>query len=149
MKLHDLRPPKGSKKKKIRVGRGRRGRRGKTAGRGMKGVRARGTVPVFYEGGQMPLHRRLPKLPGFRSPNKVTYSAINLSKLNDFDEGATIDPDVLRSKGLVRKKRPVKVLGDGELTKALTVKAHAFSASAESKITEAGGTVQKIGEVEG
>jgi large subunit ribosomal protein L15 len=144
MKLHDLKPSPGSKKNKIRVGRGRRGRRGKTAGRGTKGDKARGSVPVFYEGGQMPLHRRIPKLGGFRSPNRVAYTSVNISKLDQFDAGSTVDPDVLRSKGLVRKKGLVKVLGDGELTKSLTVKAHAFSKTAEAAITGAGGTAEKI-----
>lgn len=146
MKPHELKPPRGSRKEKVRVGRGRRGRRGKTAGRGTKGVGARGTVPVFYEGGQMPLHRRVPKLPGFRPPNRVSYTVVNLDKLEEFDEGATIDPERLRSRGLVRKKGPVKVLGRGKLSKPLTVRAHAFSAAAAEKISAAGGQAEVIEE---
>lgn len=145
MKPHELKPPRGSRKRKIRVGRGRSGRRGKTAGRGMKGARARGTVPIYYEGGQVPIHQRVPKRGGFRSPNRKEYTVVNLSALDEvFDEGAVVDPDALRSRGLVRKKGPVKVLGNGEISKSLTVKAHAFSATASSKIESAGGTVERI-----
>jgi large subunit ribosomal protein L15 len=143
LKLHDLQPAPGSKKDRIRVGRGRAGRRGKTAGRGTKGDKARGQVPAGYEGGQMPLHMRLPKLPGFRNPNKITYNVVNLDILEAFD-GTTIDPEALRSKGLVRKKGLVKVLGAGEITKAVTIKAHAFSQSAVGKIEAAGGTTEVL-----
>jgi large subunit ribosomal protein L15 len=144
VKLHDLQPAPGSKKDRIRVGRGRSGRRGKTAGRGTKGAKARGQIPAAYEGGQMPLHMRLPKLPGFRSPNHVTFNVVNLDTLETFDAGSTVDPDVLRSRGLVRKKGLVKVLGQGDITKSVTIKAHAFSQSAIGKIEAAGGTVEVL-----
>lgn len=145
MKLHELAPAPGSKKDAIRVGRGRAGRRGKTAGRGQKGAKARGQIPVGYEGGQMPLHMRLPKLPGFRNPGRIDYTVINLDGLEAFEANATVDVDALRSKGMVRKKGLVKVLGRGELSKPLTVKAHAFSGSAVSKIEAAGGRTEIIG----
>lgn len=145
MKLHELAPAPGSRTRKIRVGRGRAGRRGKTAGRGTKGARARTTIPARYEGGQIPLHMRVPKLPGFRNPNRVEFAVVNLDRFEAFDAGSTVDPDALRAKGLVPKKGPVKVLGRGEITKALTVKAQAFSSSATSKIEAAGGTVQVLG----
>lgn len=144
MKLHELTPAPGSRRKAIRVGRGRAGRRGKTAGRGTKGAKARNQIPAAYEGGQMPLHMRLPKLPGFRNPNQVVYNVVNLDVLEQFESGASVDPDLLRSKGLVRKKGMVKVLGAGELTKSVTVKAHAFSRSAQEKIESAGGTVEVL-----
>lgn len=143
MKLHDLQPAPGAKKDRIRVGRGRAGRRGKTAGRGTKGDKARGQVPANYEGGQMPLHMRLPKLPGFRNPNKITYNVVNLDIIEAFD-GATIDPEALRAHGLVRKKGLVKVLGAGDITKAVTIKAHAFSQTAVGKIEAAGGTTEVL-----
>ena len=146
MKLHELAPAPGSRKEKVRVGRGRSGRRGKTAGRGTKGAKARGQVPAAYEGGQMPIHMRLPKQPGFRSPNHRQFTVINLDTLDAFDPGATIDPDALRSKGLVRKKGEVKILGRGEVSKALTVKAHAFSGTAVQKIEAAGGSVEVLGQ---
>lgn len=144
MKLHELAPAPGSKRKAIRVGRGRSGRRGKTAGRGTKGAKARGQIPASYEGGQMPLHMRLPKLPGFRNHGRVEYSVINLDAVDSFEANSVIDPDKLRSKGLVKKKGLVKVLGRGDMTKAVTIKAHAFSQSAVSKIEAAGGTVETI-----
>lgn len=144
MKLHDLKPAPGSSRPRIRVGRGRAGRRGKTAGRGTKGAKARNQIPAAYEGGQMPLHMRLPKLPGFRSPNKVVFNVVNLNTIENFDAGSTVDPDALRSKGLVRKKGPVKVLGQGEITKAVTIKAHAFSQTAIGKIEAAGGTAEVL-----
>lgn len=144
MKLHDLAPAPGAHKKAIRVGRGRAGRRGKTAGRGTKGAKARGQIPATYEGGQMPLHMRLPKLPGFRNHGRVEYCVINLDAVDQFEADDVVDPDKLRSKGMVRKKGLVKVLGRGDITKAMTVKAHAFSQSAVSKIEAAGGTTQII-----
>lgn len=144
MKLHDLHPAPGSHRRPVRVGRGRAGKRGKTAGRGTKGAHARGQIPAAYEGGQMPLHMRLPKLPGFRNPNKVVFNVVNLDNLEQFDAGSTVDPDALRSKGLVRKKGPVKVLGSGEISKAVTIKAHAFSQSAVAKIEAAGGTTEVL-----
>lgn len=151
MKLHDLKPSEGAKHKKIRVGRGDKGRRGKTAGRGTKGTGARGTVPVGFEGGQMPLKRRQPKLPGFVTASKasrqrVDYVIVNVGRLEEsFRVGEEVTPETLRLKGLVGKKlRPVKVLGHGELTKALTVRVEAVSAGAHEKITEAGGSVETI-----
>ena len=144
MKLHDLHPAPGSRSERIRVGRGRSGRRGKTAGRGTKGAKARGQIPAAYEGGQMPLHMRLPKLPGFRNPNHVTFNVVNLDTLESFDAGSTVDPDVLRSRGLVRKKGLVKVLGQGDITKSIVIKAHAFSQSAIGKIEAAGGTAEVL-----
>jgi large subunit ribosomal protein L15 len=144
MKLHDLAPAPGARRAKIRVGRGRAGRRGKTAGRGTKGARARSQIHATYEGGQIPLQMRVPKLPGFRPPNRVEFTVINLDRLEGFEAGTTIDPQLLRSRGLVRKKGPVKVLGRGEITAALTVKANAFSSSAVSKIEAAGGSVELV-----
>ena len=142
MKLHHLKPAEGSKHTKQRVGRGDRGRRGKTAGRGTKGTGARGTVPAGFEGGQMPLIRRQPKAPGFNNPNKVYYSVVNLSTLErSFEAGDEVTVDALKAKGLVGKKAPVKVLGDGELTKALTVTVDRISGSAREKIEAAGGSV--------
>jgi len=143
MKLHDLKPPKGSTKPRRRVGRGIAGKGGKTAGRGMKGQNARGTVPVGFEGGQMPLARRVPKLKGFKNPFRVEYAVVNLDTLQNFD-GDDVTPEALRAKGLVHKHGLVKVLGRGELTRSVRVKAHAFSKSAESAITSAGGTVEVL-----
>jgi len=144
MRLHELAPAPGSRKDKIRVGRGRAGRRGKTAGRGTKGAKARGQISPRYEGGQVPIQMRLPKQPGFRPPNRVEYTVVNLDTLDDFEAGATIDGELLRSKGLVRKKGPVKVLGRGNISKALVVKADAFSDTAKSKIEAAGGTAEVV-----
>lgn len=144
MKLHELAPVPGSKKDPIRVGRGRRGRRGKTAGRGQKGARARGPIARTYEGGQIPLQMRVPKQPGFRPPNRVEYTVVNLDGLEGFEAGSVVDPQGLRSKGLARKKGPVKVLGRGELSKSLTVKAHAFSETAIQKIEAAGGSTEIV-----
>jgi large subunit ribosomal protein L15 len=143
MKIHHLKPAEGAHKDKIRKGRGEAGRRGKTAGRGTKGTGARGTVPVGFEGGQMPLQRRLPKLPGFTPRNRVEYVGVNVGKLDAaFDDGAAVTPESLRERGLLRKAGDaVKILGDGELTKKLTVTAHAVSESARQKIDAAGGSV--------
>lgn len=143
MKIHDLKPAEGSRRERRRVGRGTAGKGGKTAGRGTKGQKARSKVPVWFEGGQMPLHRRVPKLRGFNNPFRVEYQPINLDVIAEsgLDE---ITPEALRTKGLVHKKALVKVLGRGELSRAVTVKAHAFSKSAESAITEAGGTVEVL-----
>ena len=143
MKLHDLQPAPGSKKRAKRVARGIGGRGGKTAGRGMKGQRARNTVRVGFEGGQMPLHQRIPKLKGFKNPFRVEYQAVNLDAIeaSGLDE---ISPETLHAHGLVGKKSLVKVLGRGEVTRAVTVRAHAFSASAEAAITAAGGSVEKL-----
>ena len=144
MKLHHLRPAEGSKKRKIRVGRGESGRRGKTAGRGTKGLKARSKVRRGFEGGQMPLQRRMPKLRGFRNPNRVEYTVINVERLNDFDAGTTVTADDLRMRGLVKHRGKVKVLGEGEIDRALTIKAHAFSLGAVETIKAAGGTVEVI-----
>ncbi|RPI21311.1 MAG: 50S ribosomal protein L15 [Actinobacteria bacterium] len=144
MKLHHLKPAEGSKKRRIRVGRGESGRRGKTAGRGTKGLKARNAVRRGFEGGQMPLQRRMPKLKGFKNPNRDEFTVVNVERLAEFDAGATITPDDLRSKGLVKHRGRVKVLGQGEIDRALTVKAHAFSLGAVEKIQAAGGSVEVI-----
>ena len=143
MKVHDLKPAEGSRKRRKRKGRGIAGKGGKTAGRGTKGQRARSTVPVGFEGGQLPLQQRLPKLRGFNNPFRVEYQAINLDTIADsgLDE---VSPETLLEKGLVGKGALVKVLGRGELSRAVTVKAHAFSKSAEAAITGAGGSVEKL-----
>ena len=143
MKVHDLKPAPGSSRPKRRVGRGIAGKGGKTAGRGTKGQKARDTVPVGFEGGQLPLTQRVPKLKGFKNPFRVEYAVVNLDTLEGFD-GAEIDPEGLRAKGLVHKHGLVKVLGRGELTRAVQVRAHAFSRSAEQAITAAGGSVERI-----
>ena len=144
LKLHDLKPAPGSKKQKIRVGRGEGGRRGKTAGRGTKGLKARNTLRPGFEGGQTALAMRLPKLPGFKNPNKEEFAIVNLAALDTFDAGSEVNPEELRNRGLIRHKGRVKVLAQGELSKGLTVKAHAFSAAAKTKIEAAGGTVEII-----
>ena len=142
IKLHHLKPAEGSKTDRKRVARGDRGRGGKTAGRGTKGTGARGTVPENFEGGQVPLVRRQPKMPGFNNPNKVQYAVINVARLEEaFDAGDEVTVESLTAKGLVKKKRPVKVLGQGELTKALTVDVDAITATAREKVVAAGGTV--------
>ena len=141
IKLHDLKPAPGSRKAKVRVGRGTAGRRGKTAGRGTKGQGARDTVPMTFEGGQMPLHMRVPKRKGFNNPFRVEYQAINLDVLERLEE-RDIDPAVLHSHGLTRKGALVKVLARGEITRPVTVRAHAVSKAAETAITAAGGTVE-------
>jgi large subunit ribosomal protein L15 len=144
MKIHDLKPAPGSRTPKRRQARGVGGRRGKTAGRGMKGQGARGTVKPGFEGGQTPLARRTPKAKGFRNPFRVEYVVVNLDALETFDAGTEIDPGVLRSRGLVAKRGLVKILGRGQLSKALTVRAHAFSSSASSAIEAAGGRAEKL-----
>jgi large subunit ribosomal protein L15 len=140
MKVHDLKPSPGSNAKGVRVGRGTGGRRGKTAGRGTKGQGARDTVPKNFEGGQMPLHMRVPKQKGFNNPFRVEYQAINLDTIeaSGLDE---VTPETLHAKGLSHKGALVKVLGRGELTRAVRVSAHGFSKSAESAVTAAGGSV--------
>ncbi len=143
MKVHDLRPAPGSNQPKRRVGRGIGGKGGKTAGRGIKGQNARGSVKPGFEGGQMPLSRRVPKLKGFNNPFRVEYAVVNLGVLETF-EGDDIDPETLRAKGLVHKQGLVKVLGRGEITRAVRVRAHAFSKSAEQAITSAGGSVEVL-----
>src|ERR671920_1454557 len=140
LKVHHLRPAPGAKTAKIRVGRGEGGRRGKTAGRGTKGSGARQTVPQNFEGGQMPLHMRVPKLRGFKNPFRTEYQVVNLSRLGElFPEGGTVDVDDLVAAGAVRAGQPVKVLGNGEISVAVQVTADAFSATAKDKIAAAGG----------
>jgi large subunit ribosomal protein L15 len=143
MKVHDLKPAPGSNTRKKRVGRGIGGKGGKTAGRGTKGQNARNTVPMGFEGGQLPIMQRLPKLKGFNNPFRVEYGVVNLDTLESF-EGDDVNPSTLLAKGLVHKHGLVKVLGRGELTRAVTVRAHAFSRSAEAAITAAGGTVEVL-----
>ena len=141
LKLHHLRPAPGAKTAKTRVGRGEASK-GKTAGRGTKGTKARYQVPASFEGGQMPIHMRLPKLKGFKNPFKVEFQVVNLDRVNElFPEGGTVGVDELVAKGAVRDGKPVKVLGQGEISVAVQVTAHAFSASAKEKIEAAGGTV--------
>lgn len=143
MKLHHLRPAKGAKKERTRVGRGRAGARGKTAGRGMKGTGARGKIRAGFEGGQMPLIRRVPKLKGFTNPNRVEYAPVNVEILAKyFDEDVT--PEALYQHGLAHKGAKIKVLARGELDKKLSVKAHAFSKAAKQKIEAAGGTAEVL-----
>ena len=144
MKVHDLQPPPGAKTPRRRVGRGIAGKGGKTAGRGTKGQGARNKVAPRFEGGQTPLHRRTPKAKGFKNPFRVEYVVVNLDTLEGLDAGPEVDPGVLRSHGLVAKRGLVKILGRGELSKALTVRAHAFSQGAISAIEGAGGRVEVI-----
>ena len=144
MKVHDLKPAAGSRQPRRRVGRGIGGKGGKTAGRGMKGQGARGTVKPGFEGGQTPLHRRTPKAKGFKNPFRVEYHVVNLDTLEGFEPGSEVSPDTLRDRGLVAKRGLVKILGRGEVGKGLTVKAHAFSASARTAIEAAGGSVEII-----
>ena len=143
MKAHDLRPAPGANRPRRRVGRGIAGKGGKTAGRGMKGQGARDTVKPWFEGGQMPLSRRVPKLKGFKNPFRVEYAVVNLDALESL-EGDFVSPETLRARGLVHKSVLVKVLGRCDLTRALTVQANAFSASAERAITAAGGSVEVL-----
>jgi len=143
MRVDDLAPAPGSKKSAKRVGRGTGGKGGKTAGRGTKGQRARNTVARGFEGGQMPLKQRVPKLKGFTNPFRVEYTAVNLDTISDLGE-SKVDPDVLVARGIVRKDAFVKILGRGEVTSKLDVHAHAVSKSAEAAITGAGGTVTLI-----
>ena len=141
LKLNNLHPAPGAKTAKTRVGRGEASK-GKTAGRGTKGTKARYQVKVGFEGGQMPIHMRLPKLRGFKNPFKVEFQVVNLDKISElFPEGGAVTPESLVAKGAVRKNQPVKVLGQGELTVKVEVSADAFSNSAKEKIEAAGGTV--------
>jgi large subunit ribosomal protein L15 len=145
LKVHHLRPAPGAKTAKIRVGRGEAGRRGKTAGRGTKGSGARHNVPENFEGGQMPLHMRLPKLRGFKNPFRVEYQVVNLGRLSQlFPDGGTIGIADLVAAGAVRSGAPVKILGYGDISVALQVSAHAFSASAKEKIAAAGGSTTEV-----
>jgi large subunit ribosomal protein L15 len=144
LKLHHLRPAPGSKTAKTRVGRGEASK-GKTAGRGTKGTKARNQVPASFEGGQMPIHMRLPKLKGFKNPFKVEYQVVNLDRLGElFPDDGTVGVEDLVAKGAVRPGRPVKVLGSGEVSSALQVSAHAFSTSAKDKIAAAGGSTTEL-----
>jgi large subunit ribosomal protein L15 len=147
MSLNNLRPPKGAKHSKRRVGRGHGSGYGKTAGRGHKGAQSRSgfSFKRGFEGGQMPLHRRLPKR-GFSNPFRVEYAIVNLDVLVDvFDAGSDVTPELLRERGLVREKRAlIKVLGRGDVTKKLTVRAHKFSGTAAQKIAAAGGVAEVI-----
>ena len=141
IKLHDLAPAPGAKKNKIRVGRGEASK-GKTAGRGTKGTNARKQVSAAFEGGQMPIHMRLPKLKGFKNPNKVVFQVVNVSDLERlFPEGGDVTVADLVAKGAVRANQPVKVLGDGDINVSVNVTATKFSGSAKSKIEAAGGSV--------
>ena len=145
LKVHHLRPAPGAKTAKIRVGRGEAGRRGKTAGRGTKGSGARHNVPENFEGGQMPLHMRLPKLRGFKNPFRVEYQVVNLGRLSQlFPDGGTIGVADLVAVGAVRSGAPVKILGNGDISVPLQVSAHAFSASAKEKIAAAGGSTTEV-----
>ncbi|GAB41151.1 MULTISPECIES: 50S ribosomal protein L15 [Gordonia] len=144
IKLHHLRPAPGAKTEKTRVGRGE-GSKGKTAGRGTKGTKARKNVPAAFEGGQMPIHMRLPKLKGFTNPNRVEYQVVNVGDIAKlFPQGGTIGVDELVAAGAVRKNQLVKVLGDGELSVAVNVTANKFTASAKEKIAAAGGSTIEL-----
>jgi large subunit ribosomal protein L15 len=144
LKLHHLRPAPGAKTAKTRVGRGEASK-GKTAGRGTKGTKARYQVPASFEGGQMPIHMRLPKLKGFKNPFKVEFQVVNLDRINAlFPEGGSVTVADLVAKGAVRKDQPVKVLGQGELSVAVQLTADKFSGSAKEKIEAAGGSVTEL-----
>jgi large subunit ribosomal protein L15 len=143
MKLHHLKPAEGANKDAIRVGRGRAGRRGKTAGRGTKGYLAKHNPKLGFEGGQMPLQRRIPKLKGFQNPNRDEFAVVNVETLGRYFD-AEVDPAALYAHGLARKGRRVKVLARGELDKGLVVRAHAFSAAAREKIERAGGRAEIV-----
>jgi large subunit ribosomal protein L15 len=144
IKLHDLRPAPGEKKAKTRVGRGE-GSKGKTAGRGTKGTKARKNVPVTFEGGQMPIHMRLPKLKGFRNRFRTSYEVVNVGDISRlFPAGGDVTVEDLVAQGAVRKNALVKVLGDGKLTVKVNLTAHKFSGSAREKITAAGGSATEV-----
>jgi large subunit ribosomal protein L15 len=146
MKIHHLKPAPGAHRAKTRKGRGEAAGKGKTAGRGTKGSGARGNIPAWFEGGQMPLQRRLPKLAGFTPRNRVEYATVNVGRIDTaFENGSEVTPEALRAKGLVRRgAAPVKILGDGQLTKTLNVAAHAFTASAAQKVEAQGGSLRVI-----
>ncbi|MFC6201864.1 50S ribosomal protein L15 [Lactiplantibacillus nangangensis] len=143
MKLHELTPSEGSRFSRRRIGRGDSSGQGKTSGRGQKGQKARGKVRVGFEGGQMPLYRRIPKR-GFTNINRKEYAVVNLDGLNRFDDGAEVTPESLKEAGLVKKSAAVKVLGNGKLDKKLTVKANKFSETAVKAIEAAGGKTEVI-----
>lgn len=149
MKLHELRPPEGAHQRSRRVGRGTGSGRGKTSGRGQKGAGARGQgFRLGFEGGQMPLAQRLPKLGGFKNPFKKVYAVVNLTKLNRFEDGATVGPGDFAQAGLARDGMPVKLLGTGTLRRKLTITAHAASESARAAIGAKGGTLTIVGAAE-
>ena len=144
LKLHHLRPAPGARTAKTRLGRGEASK-GKTAGRGTKGTSARYQVPAGFEGGQMPIHMRLPKLKGFKNPFKVEFQVVNLDRISSlFPDGGTVGVEELVAKGAVRDGHPVKVLGSGDISVAVQVSAHAFSASAKEKIAAAGGSTTQL-----
>jgi large subunit ribosomal protein L15 len=144
LKLHHLRPAPGAKTAKTRVGRGE-GSKGKTAGRGTKGTKARNQVPAAFEGGQMPIHMRLPKLKGFKNPFKVEFQVVNLDRIGElFPDGGEVTVQELVNRGAVRKDQPVKVLGQGDISVSVQVSANAFSGSAREKIEAAGGTTTVV-----
>ena len=144
LKLHHLRPAPGAKTPKTRVGRGE-GSKGKTAGRGTKGTKARNQVPASFEGGQMPIHMRLPKLKGFKNPFKVEFQVVNLHRIGElFPDGGEVTVQELVNRGAVRKGQPVKVLGQGDISVSVQVSANAFSGSAREKIEAAGGTATVV-----
>jgi large subunit ribosomal protein L15 len=144
LKLHHLRPAPGSRTAKARIGRGE-GSKGKTAGRGTKGSSARNQVPASFEGGQMPIHMRLPKLKGFKNPFKVEFQVVNLERIATlFPDGGTVGVDDLVAKGAVRGGQPVKVLGSGDISVPVQVSAHAFSTAARDKIAAAGGSTTEL-----
>ena len=145
LKVHHLRPAPGAKTAKTRVGRGEGGKGGKTAGRGTKGTGARKNTPEGFEGGQMPMHMRVPKLRGFKNPNRVEFQIVNLTKLGElFPEGGAVSVDDLVAGGAVRKNQPVKILGSGDISVAVQVSANAFSGSAREKIAAAGGSTTEL-----
>jgi large subunit ribosomal protein L15 len=147
VKVHHLRPPEGSTGKRRRVGRGRAAGQGKTAGRGTKGYLARNQKRIGYEGGQLPLARRLPKKKGFTNRNRQEWAVVNVERIGQrFKKDSTVSPETLKEAGLVTSRLPVKVLGRGDLDRALTVQAHAFSATARQKIEQAGGRVEILGD---
>lgn len=144
MKLHELTPSEGSRFSRRRIGRGDSSGQGKTSGRGQKGQKARGKVRVGFEGGQMPLYRRIPKR-GFNNINRKEYAVVNVVKLESFDNGTEVTPELLQQSGLVKNaKSGIKILGEGELTKKLTVKASKFSKAAQSVIENAGGKIEVV-----
>ena len=144
LRHHHLKPTPGSKKTKLRKGRGESGKRGKTAGRGTKGTGARKTVPAYFEGGQIPLYRRIPKLRGLKNKPKMSYVVVNVSDIQAKNLEGDVNTDTLREMGLTRKKGLVKILGNGEITNSINLKVHSVSALAKEKIESAGGTVEII-----
>ena len=144
LRYHHLKPSPGSSKSKLRKGRGESGKRGKTAGRGTKGTGARKTVPAYFEGGQIPLYRRIPKLRGLKNKSKMSYVVVNVSDLQAKNLEGEVNTDTLREMGLTRKKGLVKILGNGEITNSVNLKVHSASALAKEKIEKAGGTIEII-----